>query len=657
MKSEQERVSVTKLAYWQVFRLIFVIFSLYLLRDAFFRWDGFRYYASFSEFLPSVALVTILWTFLTVFISMIAFLLLMAFEWICLHIRLKIKAEHILLFIVYSVLFAAMAWIGKRLILHNVPLPFVLKYGILLSLTIAAVFLTWHFRKKPGIINERITPLVWLFGIWFIISFPLVAYHAWLKQTTNIPPQEYPQSAITNRDLPNIILVTFDTLTARDMSEYGYERPTTPFISEWAKTASLFTKLEAESNITTPTTASLMTGKRLWTHQTYHVENTSEPVKSKIENLALVLKQNGYYNMSFIANRSASVKLLGISESFDIARSEVELTLSLTRDISAWLYRLFGNNIRLYDWIIRPDFIFGKLYLKIFSKEFSETRRPPKMVFRSFLTTIDNNPPRPFFAWIHLLPPHAPYLPPEPYMGMYDSSPQQRTNKSQNRFSGFKTLEFTQEQQPIVDVLRARYDEFIRYCDKQFEEFIYQLTARNTLKNTVVILSSDHGESFEHGYITHDGKHLYEQVTHLPLIIKEPGQTEGQIINDLAEQIDIPATILGLADIPVPSWMEGRSLVPLMRGKDLPPRPAFSMALQRNRSRGHQITNGTIAVWEGNYKLIHYLEEKKSLLFNLKRDPDELNNLFDKDPEVGQRLLTMIVENLQKANERISRGE
>ncbi|NIR07741.1 MAG: sulfatase-like hydrolase/transferase, partial [Candidatus Aminicenantes bacterium] len=82
---------------------------------------------------------------------------------------------------------------------------------------------------------------------------------------------------MTNRDLPNIILVTFDTLTARDMSVYGYGMPTTPFISKWAKTASLFTKLEAEGNITTPTTASLMTGKRLWTHQTYHVENASKP--------------------------------------------------------------------------------------------------------------------------------------------------------------------------------------------------------------------------------------------------------------------------------------------------------------------------------------------------------------------------------------------
>lgn len=646
----------TKVSFWQIFRIIFVIFSLYLLRDVFFRWDGFRYYASFSEFLPSVALVTILWTFLAVLTSIIALLLLRSFEWICLQMRLTIKAEHLLLFIAFSVLLAAMAWIGKRIIWHNISLPFVLKYGILLCLIILSIYLTWYYRKKPGILSERITPLVWLFGIWFIFSFPLVGYHTWLKQTNNVPTQEDPQSAITDMDLPNIILVTFDTLTARDMSVYGYGRPTTPFISKWAKTASLFTKLEAESNITSPTTASLMTGKRVWTHQTYHVGNVSEPVKSKIENLALILKQNDYYNMAFVANRAADVKLLGISESFDIAKSYVELTLSFPRGVSAWFYRLFGSKIRLYDWIIRRDFILGKLYSKIITHDFSETRRPPKMVFDNFLTAIDDNPPEPFFAWIHLMPPHNPYLPPKPFMGMYNSSSRHRSMKSQI-FPWLETLEFNQEQQPIVDILRARYDEFIRYCDKQFEDFIGQLTVRNILKNTVVILSSDHGESFEHGYITHDGKHLYEQVTHLPLIIKEPDQTEGQIINDLVEQIDIPATILGLANIPVPSWMEGRSLVPLMRGKGLQPRPAFSMALQKNRSLGHQINKGTIAVWERDYKLIYYLEENKSLLFNLKQDPDELNNIFDKEPEQGQILLTLIKNNLKKANIRISRGE
>ncbi len=217
--------------------------------------------------------------------------------------------------------------------------------------------------------------------------------------------------------------------------------------------------------------------------------------------------------------------------------------------------------------------------------------------------------------------------------------------------------EFKQEQQAMIDILRARYNEFISYCDKQFEDFIEQLATRDNLKNTVIILSSDHGESFEHNFVGHASPYLYEQMVHIPLIIKESNQTKGRVINDLVEQIDIAPTILDLADIPVPSWMEGRSLVPLMRDEKVPSRPVFSMSFIRNPSRGHQITRGTIAVWDGDYKLIHYLEEKESLLFNLKQDPDELQNLFDKEPEIAQDLLILIQDNLKKANQRISKGD
>ncbi len=654
MVSAQEQVATTRLSYWQVFRLIFVMFSLYLMGDAFYRWDGFRYYGTLSEFVPAVALITVFWTTLAVFAALMVWLIGKAVEWFCRHMGWNVKIEHLLLFISIFILLGAAAWLGKRLIWQHTPTTIQLKVIIFLSVTFTVIFLTWLFRNKMPVIQERITPLVWLFGIWFILSVPLVAYHTWWKQTDNVVSEKIFKTSVGDKSRPNIILVIFDALTTQDMSAYGYYRPTTPFINEWAKEASLFTRAEAESNWTTPTIPSLMTGKRVWTHQTYYCVEGPNPVGDNIESLPLLLKNDGYYNMAFVVNHFASVEILGMSKSFHIAESPIAFysdTKSLVKIIWVSLYRLFGNKIWLYDWIIKEDFIMNRL-LHVVS-DFSKTEVPPEKAFNEFLAAIDNNPPEPFFAWIHLFPPHHPYLPPEPYMGMFDSSPEMRTFKSQQ---SVPVQEFAMEEQARVNILRARYDEFIRYSDKQFEDFIAQLVDRNKLKNTVIILSSDHGESFEHNYQKHIGPHLYEQLTHIPLIIKESNQTEGRIINDLIEQIDIPATILDLANIPVPSWMEGRSLVPLMRGKRLSSRPAFSMALHKNPPR-HQITKGTIAVWEGDYKLIHYLEEKKSLLFNLKQDPDELNNLFDKEPEVGQRLLNMIQDNLKRANEKIRRGE
>jgi len=657
----------------RIFRLVFVIFSLYLLGDAFYRWDGFRYYATFSEFLPSVALATILWSIVAALATVLIWLSVMAMEWFCRRLPWAVGREQILFFMSAFFLSAVTALYVKRSIWPYAQTTPLLKAVVLLCVLLTAVFLSWLFRKKSsrwiGILQERVTPLVWLFAIWMTASVFLVSYFTWIKEADNTAVlQKTPRTSVSGNQSPNIILLTFDTLTARDMSLYGYPRQTTPFISEWSKTASVFTRAEAEGNITTPTTASLMTGKRIWTHQTYHVGvSSNKPLKSDVENLPLLLKENGYYTMAFVVNPVASVKTLGIAGSFEIAPLATEF--STPASLFGWrfgivdvlLYRMFANKIKLYDWILQRDFILDRL-LNIISRNITETTAPPSKVYNGFLEALDNNSRTPFFAWLHVFPPHDPYLPPEPYLGMFDSSSRLRSYKTQERerrasfkYSTGKYRRFPQAVQETIDIMRARYDEFIRYSDSQFEDFISELIKRNKLKNTVIILSADHGESFEHAYLGHGQSHLYEQVTHIPLIIKNAGQSRGQVIDDMVEQIDIAPTILDLAGIAVPSWMEGRSLVPLMQGGRLPPRPAFSMVLDRNPSLGHRITKGTIAVWEGDYKLIHYLDENRSLLFNLKKDPAELNNLFDKEPETGRRLLALLKDNLRKANDKIGR--
>jgi arylsulfatase A-like enzyme len=317
--------------------------------------------------------------------------------------------------------------------------------------------------------------------------------------------------------------------------------------------------------------------------------------------------------------------------------------------INIELYKLFAYKIRMFNWIVLPDFIVGKILFTLgYYGDFDITPYHPQKVFNKFLEVLDNGIPKPYFAWLHLYPPHFPYLSPPPYMGMFEPSDKYRTYKAQNEAKRSKASDAS-------TILRGRYDELIRYGDRQLEEFIQELEARGELENTVIIVSSDHGESFERGKVITHGTSLYEESTHIPLIIKEPGQKEGRVIRDRVSQVDISATILGLSHISLPDWMEGRSLLPLMRDKTLPDIPVFSMDLQKNPSRGQEITKGIIAVWDGDYKLIHSLEKGKSLLFNLKNDPDELNNIFNDEPEVGQRLLTIIQDNLELANKRIIR--
>jgi arylsulfatase A-like enzyme len=503
---------------------------------------------------------------------------------------------------------------------------------------------------------------VWLFGIFVFLSVPLVAYHTLWKQPVKMMPQRtQPLEDAKNR--PNVILVTFDALTARNMSVYGYKKGTTPFITEWAKHATVFTKVEAASNFTTSSTASLMTGKNVWTHQTYHIEGT-KPVNSYIESLPSLLKNNGYYNMAFVVNPHSSVQILGMENSFDIAPPASDFSESTSLVgwqfgyLDVFLYRLWGNKIRMHDWILKDDFILKKVLRKISRDSFSTTV-PPDKAFNAFLDVMYRSPQQPFFAWIHVFPPHDPYLPPAPYMVHFNPSSEFRSWKTQEQVKVdaykylFQYLRFPEEMQPAVDLMRDYYDEFILYSDKKFGEFIAKFNAMN-IGNTMIILTADHGESFEHGYFTHGGPFLYEQVTHIPLIIKEPSQLSGQVVSDIIEQIDIPATILDFANIEIPSWMEGRSLVPLMRGEELLERPAFSMNFEENQSRGHKINKGSIAVWEGDYKLIHYLEKKDSLLFNLKDDPDELYTIIEKDPEKYHHLLSLIIDNLESVNKKMN---
>jgi arylsulfatase A-like enzyme len=656
-------------SFWQFFRLIFVIFFLYLMGDAFYRWDGFKYYGSFSEYLLSVALAAVLLSIITVMVALSIWLPYQVINRLALRMGWHKQRDLFFLLVLFFLVLSAAVWGVKRFIFPLIITTLQIKIAVLSCVLGVSMFFTWFLRKKSGqwadrisqwihMIQNRITPLVWLFGIFVFFSVPVVTYQTWFNGTDGKVSKEIIRPSAAEKNRPNIILVTFDAMSALDMSLYGYHVQTTPFISEWANTATVFTKAKAASNFTVPTTSSLITGKRVWTHLRFSRMGGPPPLKADTESLSLVLKNNGYYNMAFMANIIASVDNLGVAGSFDIAPFSTEFMAArnIVRTIHKATAPIFYRKFKIDNWFLQEGFITEALVRRL-EKDFDVTDCPPEMAFHSLANAIDHSG-KPYFAWIHLGPPHAPYLPPEPYKGMFDKSEKMRTIKSQlNERNDLLAYQSIHKQFPAeIETLRARYDEFVRYCDNRFKRFMEQLKKEGKLKNTVIILSTDHGEIFDHNSILH-GDTLYEPETHIPLIIKEPDQFKGQIVDDLVEQIDIPATILNLADIPVPSWMEGRSLLPLMHGEVVEPKPVFSMNLEGSSRHNHQVTNGTIAAWDGDYKIIHNLVKEESMLFNLKNDPGELNNIIDFEPEAGRRLLDLIHENLKRANERISRED
>ncbi len=306
-------------SFLKLFRLIFVIFFLYLLGDAFYRWDGFRYHSSFSEFLPSVAFVSILWCMVACFAVLITWVPLKGLESFCERFGLKRRFEILLMFVELFILLLLISSIGKRMLIKE-PLSILSKLIILSLVFLITAFFIWKFRNKTNIVHERITPLVWLFSIWILFSLPIVTYSLW-KQSGETDVKDI--DLHSGVEGPNIILITFDAMTSLDMSVYGYYRDATPFIKSWARNATVFAQAKSADNWTTPSAKSLMTGKRPWTHGLYNI-GSIEFKRNDRQSLPWILKNNGYTTIALVSNIGASPETLGIKKGFDIDPASFE---------------------------------------------------------------------------------------------------------------------------------------------------------------------------------------------------------------------------------------------------------------------------------------------------------------------------------------------
>ncbi len=617
---------------------------------------------SFTDFLPVLSLAFSLWTIYGIVITFALWMMTYGLTKIILKKFKNIGYPQLINWFTFAV---AVVFIKRQLLNISFSDMFGLDHSIILIiasvLAIAMILFANKYINHEKLLiemNARIAPLFWCFVLFFILAVPFSVINKgfdYLKSTdqssTELAQGEAASGKFADKNRPNFIMVVMDTLTAHDMQVYGYDRPTTPFISEWAKDAFVFNRAYSTSNWTTPATMSIMTGQRPWTHGIWY-QAERNPVKNYKDNLPMILNNNGYNIYGFVQNKHAHPDYLGISDAF-VTRDKVH---------SFWTYRnwwhdkyakFYFNSTIVVEWIFDNNPFVKLLNLKFFRHPIFTSLIHSETVYNRFLEVITQKQEKPFFAYIHVHPPHLLYLPPEPYMGMFGDRDKYNTAEKQIN-SYFIDKYYPPQKQREVDSLRKRYDEFILYSDQQFKTLLMRLSDNIDMSNTIIIFLSDHGESFSHGFVGHGNVELYEPLVNIPLMIKTPWKTKGQKIDMPVEQIDIAPTILEFADIPVPEWMEGRSLLPVLEGKTLKQRPVFSMQLIKNRSIGNPpITKGTFAVWDGDYKLIRYREDNKSLLFDLKSDPDETNDISKEKAEILHRLTKLIEDGLSLANIRI----
>lgn len=338
----------------------------------------------------------------------------------------------------------------------------------------------------------------------------------------------------------NVLLIILDTVRAASMSLYGAPDSTTPRLQEWASQSSVFDAAYSVGPWTLPSHASLFTGR-------YAGETTADwtsPLDESDSTLAEIFRVRGYATGGFMANMHYTAWDTGLDRGFITYRDYRRTFWQLVRS-SAWTQtNLFGQIVNATSFgDVASAFLHPDLSIDI---KHAFDRKYGVDVTAQFLEWQAILQQRPFFAVLNYFDAHAPYFAPD-------------------EFLHFPT--------PVSGT--ARYSAALAYLDHNIDTILKELRRRNALDNTVVIVTSDHGELFEEHGLSGHAHNLYRNVLHVPLVLRYPPSVPaGRRVSTTVSLRDLPATILdltALAHATVPgtslraTWMDtGAAISPAL---------------------------------------------------------------------------------------------
>jgi arylsulfatase A-like enzyme/lipopolysaccharide biosynthesis regulator YciM len=362
----------------------------------------------------------------------------------------------------------------------------------------------------------------------------------------------------------NVLLISIDTLRADHLGSYGYAAAQTPTLDALAARGLRFAHASTTTPLTLPAHTSLMTG----TFPAWHGvrDNGGFYVSDDQVTLAEVLHERGYRTGGFVGAFVLDSRW-GISQGFD----------------------------RYYD-----DFDLSRYE----GKGLDSVQRSGADVVDHALAWLDEDTEHPFFAWVHLYDPHAPYAAPEPFRSRFPAT------------------------------MIGAYDAEIAYTDSQVGRVLARLAETHRLESTLVVVVGDHGESLgEHEEQQH-GFFVYEGTVHIPLIVAGP-RVPARVVPDQVRIVDVMPTVLDSLGVPIPTPVQGRSLRAFDDGshRDL-------LALSETYyPRYHYGWSDLQAVADGRYKFILAPERE---LYDLQTDPGESRNLAASNPQRAAALETAL---------------
>jgi arylsulfatase A-like enzyme len=515
-------------------------------------------------------------------------------------------------------------------------------YGWLCVLPILTLFCTalvcnTRLSKLKSFCRTRLVPITGIHvAVAIIFGVIFVAHHVYFFRD-----YAHPGKTVAASDRPDIYLITLDALRAEDMSVYGYPLTTTPNLENFAKQASIFDFFFANSNFTAPTTTSIETGKLPWTHKVYQLGGFLRG-PAQDQTLERLLQQQGYYTASVASNPFAGPVQHRTLNGYDA------VSFPLPVDTNRLWFRytnLVGlNTLHTLQYSMLKSLAAARSYMNalIWSDQYPSPAEADFRVARDLIT--HKNGLQPLFLWVHIFPPHDPYIPPRPFRGKFLAL---NTLTRTYNFLGLRPD--SPPRGVTAEQLHARYDENIAYADSTVGDFINWLKQTGRFDRSIVIVSADHGESFEHNWLLHTGPYLYNDLIRIPLMIHIPGQKQSSRVEQAGEEVDLLPTILDLVGGKAPNWAEGISLKPALQGEVLPQRFIFSMNLEPD-STFAPVSKGTVAVIDGNFKFIERLGTNDRELYRYRVDLGDQRNLLDSEPVVGARMQELLTDKLKHLN-------
>jgi arylsulfatase len=422
-------------------------------------------------------------------------------------------------------------------------------------------------------------------ALFVLAAAAAIACVAWAGPEFNITSTVRPPQAI--------IVVLIDALRPDHLSCYGYERPTSPNIDAIASEGVLFEDAYTNGNWTKPAVASLFTGR--WAAETGAIKMMIKlkdgteyfsALSPKLETTAEAVADKGYVTWAFVSNPNLS-KAAGFGRGFATYIEEPADCDEIVRRFLQWQSGL-------------PE----------------GTRS---------------------FTYLHLLEPHAPYMPKERFRDQFGP------HAEADRFieEGWECPKWgmyrnavndggEKPSQAMLNALTNLYDAEVAWTDDAVGALVRELKARVAYDETLLIVMADHGENlYEHGYLAHPATTLFEQQIRIPIVMKPPRswQVKPCRVSGLAQTIDVTATITSAAGGPILG--RGRSLVPFSMLGRIPEEAVISECFRafavRDGTRKIEFAKGDAAA-------------KPVSLYDIGDDPNETRDILLKKPSYAARM-------------------